>query len=80
MTEDRSIFLVVASAVPIIVFRLGTSLLRLGFQARRGASTFKKQLRRSGIDPDLARKLAARYRSQWSLRRFISLAMREARE
>lgn len=79
MTEDRGIFVVVASTVPVLVLRLGTSLLRMGFRARRGASTFKRQLRKSGVHPDLARKLASRYRQQWSLRKLISFAMKQAR-
>lgn len=79
MTEERSLFFAIASTLPLMVIRLTAGALRMGFRIRRGASTFNKELKRSGLPPDLARKLAARYREQWSLRRIISFAVKQAR-
>ncbi len=79
MTEEKSLFVAVASTVPLLVLRLGASALRLGFRIQRGASAFNKELKKSGLPPDLARKLAARYREHWSLRRIFFFAMRQAR-
>ncbi len=79
MTGGQGIFVAVASTVPLLVLRLGASFLRMGFRIRRGASRFQRQLRKSGVQPELARRLAARYREHWSLRKFISFAMKQAR-
>lgn len=75
MTEGREVFLVVASYIPLLLVRLGKSLLRTALLSRRGAASFQRALKNSGMDTDLARRLTQHYRSQISLRSFIRMAV-----
>ncbi len=79
MTEEREVALVVASKVPLLLLRLGMSIVRLAVGSRRGAVSFRRALRRNGVEPALARKLTDHYRDQFNLMKLVQIAMRTGR-
>ncbi len=79
MSEGREVVLAVASRVPLLLGRLARSLFGMAFQSRRAATSFRRALKRNGVAPNLARKLTAQYKSQFSFMRLLRSAMRAAR-
>ncbi len=79
MTGAREVILVVVSQVPLLLLRLGMSLLGMAFRRERGAASFRRTLKSRGIDAVLARRLTNFYRSQLSVRQLIRTVIRSAR-
>lgn len=79
MTEARDVLGVVATRVPLLVLRLGSSFFRLLFGNRRAAASFRRALRKNGLGRRRARELATRYRHQTDVFRIIRRVVREAR-
>lgn len=79
MSEAGEILLAVASKVPLLVGRLVRTFFGTLRRSRRAASTFRRALKRNGMDAQVARRLSRRYRDHFSLRRLLTTVMRAAR-
>lgn len=59
------------AVVPVLLFRLGVSILRIKTRRRAGVRAFRKALLDSGLSPALARRFSADYESLGRLRNYL---------
>lgn len=69
--KDRSAVLYAVANTPTLGFRLFVSYLRMKRAARRAEDNFYRELLRSGLPKDEARRLADEYGSAFSVRNFF---------
>ncbi|MCG7841181.1 MAG: hypothetical protein MIO87_04625 [Methanomassiliicoccales archaeon] len=74
-TGDRQAVIVVAAAVPVLMWHLTIAYLRMRRRANKEGRQFYLALVRDGIPKDQARKLADEYSSNLSLVRLIREGM-----
>lgn len=79
MRRGSEAVLVVATRIPILIARLLRIGLGLLWRRNRSRATFQRVLQRQGLDRTVARRFAARYRTQVSVRALLGAAIREVR-
>ena len=59
--------------LPLLLFKLGTVLLRFKNQAKKGGRVFRNELQKQGIDEKTAKGLTEIYLEASSLRHYVYL-------
>jgi len=74
-SEDLTLPLVLAAAIPVLVLRLGVVFLRLKRKRRGGVRAFRKALLRGGMRREDAARLADQFASYGRLRSYLPEGM-----
>ena len=76
--EDYRVFGRLLPFLPLLLFKLGTVLLRFKNQAKKGGRVFRNELQKQGIDEQTANELTEIYLEASTLRNYVYLLQKNS--